>query len=115
MATIDELSDEFPFQLDWNSGEHLGVGKLPNIWKCGGILNWNYLGWVQSLIKSGVRSSARDYLSPEVLERDNLDILLHAQVSRVLETTNGTLDFRTLEFRDYTTGMSNSLSEGLWF
>jgi choline dehydrogenase-like flavoprotein len=79
--TTQEL-DEFPFRLDMNSGDQLGVG------------------WAQALIDRGVRSSSKAYLTAEVLARPNLDVVLNTRVSRVLETTNGTLDFRTVELFD---------------
>ncbi|KAJ7600946.1 hypothetical protein C8J56DRAFT_813923 [Mycena floridula] len=72
---------EFPFRLDMNSGDHLGVG------------------WVQALVDRGVRSSSKAYFTPEVVARKNLDILLHAQVSRVLSSKHDNVTFNTVEFR----------------
>ncbi|KAF4603202.1 hypothetical protein EYR38_003612 [Pleurotus pulmonarius] len=68
-------NSEFPFNLDLNSGHHLGVG------------------WLQSTITSTGRraSSATSYLGPGVINRPNLDILLDAQVTRLL-LSNGTDD-----------------------
>ncbi|KIK61537.1 hypothetical protein GYMLUDRAFT_224362 [Collybiopsis luxurians FD-317 M1] len=63
-------SAEFPFSIDPNTGDHLGVS------------------WVQALIDRGVRSDAAAYLSPEVIARKNLDVLLNTRVSRILSSSN---------------------------
>lgn len=89
IQTTQEL-EEFPFALDMNSGDHLGVG------------------WVQALIDRGVRSSSKAYLvAPDVATRPNLDILLNAQVSRALQTSTvgSALEFKAVEFKDGTDGM----------
>ncbi|KAJ7676957.1 aryl-alcohol oxidase [Mycena polygramma] len=71
IQTTNELPDEFPFNLDMNSGKPLG------------------LGWLQSTIGGGKRSSsAASYLAPEFIERENLHVLLHAQVSRLVNASN---------------------------
>lgn len=57
------------------------------------------LGWTQALVDTGVRSSAKAYLAPKYLKRPNLDVLLHARVSRVLPT-DGALSLNSLEFQD---------------
>ncbi|KAL0578811.1 hypothetical protein V5O48_003178 [Marasmius crinis-equi] len=65
-----ELSDEFPFNLDINSGFPLGVG------------------WAQETVKHGVRSSSfTSYLGPEFASRPNLHVLLNAQAIRVSPIT----------------------------
>ncbi|KAJ6535902.1 pyranose dehydrogenase [Mycena vulgaris] len=74
LQTTQELPDEFPFNLDTNSGTPLGVG------------------WLQQTIGGGERSSAATaYLPPTVQQRANLHILLNAEVLRVLvnETAQG--------------------------
>ncbi|KAK7005885.1 mitochondrial choline dehydrogenase [Favolaschia claudopus] len=77
--TTKELPAEFPFNLDMSSGFQLGIG------------------WVQTTIKDGARSSsATSYLAPEFVARPNLQVLLHARVTRVLPSTSG--DIRTVEF-----------------
>ncbi|KAF8159226.1 aryl-alcohol oxidase-like protein [Crassisporium funariophilum] len=85
IQTTKELPDEFPFNLDTNSGRHLGIG------------------YTQSTIKNGARSSsATSYLAPEFVKRRNLNVLLHAQVARVLNTAkvNGKLAFQAVEFTE---------------
>ncbi|KDQ32850.1 hypothetical protein PLEOSDRAFT_1098831 [Pleurotus ostreatus PC15] len=76
-------NSEFPFNLDVNSGHHLGIG------------------WLQSTVTSAGKraSSATSYLSPGVINRSNLDVLLDAQVTRLL-VSNATDDitFNTVEF-----------------
>jgi hypothetical protein len=98
IQTTKEFPDEFPFNLDMNSGSPLGVGpyniqsaytgiKLP-------------IGWLQETIGGGERSSAAtSYLSPEVQERPNLHILLNAQVFKLLANkTNHQVTFNGVEF-----------------
>ncbi|KAJ6474769.1 glucose dehydrogenase short protein [Mycena sanguinolenta] len=78
-----ELPEEFPFNLDYNSGEPLGVG------------------WLQSTIGGGERSSsARSYLAPQFIQRENLHVLLHAQVSRLVDpqSNTGVVIFGGVEF-----------------
>ncbi|KAF7361571.1 GMC oxidoreductase [Mycena sanguinolenta] len=83
IQTTRELPEEFPFNLDYNSGEPLGVG------------------WLQSTIGGGKRSSsATSYLAPKFIQRQNLHVLLHAQVSRLVspQTTKGVVTFGGVEF-----------------
>ncbi|KAJ7586731.1 hypothetical protein C8J56DRAFT_1014658 [Mycena floridula] len=69
METTQELSDEFPYNEDTNSGFALGIG------------------WVQYTIKDGARSSSStSYLAPKYRNRPNLHIVLNARVTRVLGT-----------------------------
>jgi len=78
-----ELPDEWPFNLDMNSGKPIG------------------LGWQQSTIDGGVRSSsATSYLGPEFINRENLHVLLHAQVSKLVNSghVNGKLIFGGVQF-----------------
>ncbi|KAF7368968.1 GMC oxidoreductase [Mycena venus] len=71
LQTTKELPEEFPFNLDMNSGKPLG------------------LGWRQSTIGGGMRSSsATSYLAPEFIQRDNLHVLVHAQVSQLANISN---------------------------
>ncbi|KAK0235294.1 aryl-alcohol oxidase precursor [Armillaria nabsnona] len=76
-----ELSGEFPFNLDYNSGFQLGVG------------------WAQSTINHGKRSSSfTSYLGPEFIGRPNLHVLLNSQVTRLLQTNSAPAEFLTVEF-----------------
>ncbi|KAG6917770.1 hypothetical protein DXG01_001175 [Tephrocybe rancida] len=71
LQTTQELSDEFPFNLDMNSGKPLGVG------------------WLQTTIDKGQRSSsATAYLSPDVLRRPNLHVVVNTHVTRILKTND---------------------------
>ncbi|KAI0321913.1 alcohol oxidase [Amylostereum chailletii] len=77
-----ELSSEFPFNKDVNSGDMIGIS------------------WTPFAIADGARSnSARDYIAP-VLERSNLDVLVNTQVIKVLQTgdSNGTPIIRGVQF-----------------
>ena len=72
LQTTAELAAEFPFNVDMNGGQPLGVG------------------WLQSTIGSGVRSSAATaFLGQDVLGRGNLDILIGTRVMRLLQTGTG--------------------------
>ncbi|KXN91125.1 Choline dehydrogenase, mitochondrial [Leucoagaricus sp. SymC.cos] len=74
---------QFFFNLDYNSGRHLGVGHT------------------QSTIKDGQRSSsATSYLGPQFVNRKNLHVFLRAQVARVLSSNagKGQPSFDTVEF-----------------
>ncbi|KAF7366525.1 Alcohol oxidase [Mycena sanguinolenta] len=76
-----ELSDLFPFNLDYNSGSPLGVG------------------WQQSTIKHGTRSSSfTSYLGPEFIGRPNLHVLINAQATRIIQTRQNPKEFLTVEF-----------------
>ncbi|KAJ7924083.1 aryl-alcohol oxidase [Mycena leptocephala] len=83
IQTTREFPEEFPFNLDYNSGEPLGVG------------------WFQSTIGGGQRSSsATSYLAPKFIQRENLHVLLHAQVLRLVgpQTTKDVVSFEGVEF-----------------
>ncbi|KAJ6551444.1 hypothetical protein B0H19DRAFT_1264088 [Mycena capillaripes] len=85
LQTTKELPDEFPFNLDMNSGSPLGVGEC----------------WLQSTIGDGMRStSATSYLGPKFIQRRNLHVLLHARVSKLVNAhkAGGHLAFRDVEF-----------------
>ncbi|KAJ7292195.1 aryl-alcohol oxidase [Mycena rebaudengoi] len=67
IESTNELPDEWPFNLDMNSG--------------------NQIGWLQSTIGDGMRSSsATSYLGPRFIHRKNLHVLLHAQVSKLVDS-----------------------------
>ncbi|KAF8994729.1 pyranose dehydrogenase [Cyathus striatus] len=82
LQTSQDLNDEFPFELDINDGNPLGIG------------------WMQSTIGNGTRSSAAtSYLGPRFIDRPNLDVVLNTRISRVLESTNGSrMNLGTVEF-----------------
>ncbi|KAF8894423.1 pyranose dehydrogenase [Infundibulicybe gibba] len=83
LQTTEDLKAEFPFNLDMNSGKPLG------------------LGWLQATINDGNRSSsATSYLGSQFINRPNLHVLLHSQVTRLLPSANskkGRLSFSTVE------------------
>ncbi|KAF9053909.1 aryl-alcohol oxidase [Hymenopellis radicata] len=83
LQAVDELAEEYPFDLDYNNGNPNGVG------------------WVQSTVGNGTRSSsATSYLGPKYINRPNLDVLLHAYVTRILlqDSQDSELHFNTVEF-----------------
>ncbi|KAJ7199934.1 aryl-alcohol oxidase-like protein [Mycena pura] len=84
IQTTKELPHDFPFNLDPNAGKPLGVS------------------WVQSTIGGGERStSATGYLAPKFIQRPNLDVLLHAQASKLINVKQkkGKPSFGGVEFR----------------
>ncbi|KXN85084.1 Choline dehydrogenase, mitochondrial [Leucoagaricus sp. SymC.cos] len=69
IQTTKDLPDEFPFNEDMNSGNHLG------------------LGWTQVTINGSRRSSsATSYLGTDFISRKNLHVLVNARVTRLLRT-----------------------------
>ncbi|TFK37746.1 alcohol oxidase [Crucibulum laeve] len=82
LATTQQLSEEFPFNLDANSGDILGVG------------------WLQSTMGGGSRSSSSTaYLRPALSSRKNLDVLIQTRATKLIKTgsSNGVPQFRSLE------------------
>ncbi|KAK0199339.1 aryl-alcohol oxidase precursor [Desarmillaria ectypa] len=85
IQTTSELPEDFPFNLDYNSGYQLGIG------------------WAPYTIGNGTRSSSQtSYLGPEYIGRPNLHVLTHAHVTRILqsntENTDGSPTFDAVEF-----------------
>ncbi|TFK31624.1 pyranose dehydrogenase [Crucibulum laeve] len=83
LQVTKELPHKFPFNLNMNSGNPLG------------------LGWLQFTIGNGSRSSAAtSYLGPKFAGRRNLDIVLNTRVTRILKSKSVGGDrnvFRTVE------------------
>ncbi|KAF9002550.1 GMC oxidoreductase-domain-containing protein [Cyathus striatus] len=78
--TSKDLKNEFPYNLDMNDGTPIG------------------LGWIQSTIGNGTRSSAAtSYLGPRFIKRTNMDVVLNTRITRILSSSNKT-DLRTIEF-----------------
>ncbi|PFH46834.1 GMC oxidoreductase, partial [Amanita thiersii Skay4041] len=78
-----QLSDKFPFNRHMNGGNHLGIG------------------WMQSTVTHEGRrsSSAVSYLNDQVLRRKNLDVLIHAQVTRLITTPHKIRDIHQVSAR----------------
>ncbi|EKM75427.1 hypothetical protein AGABI1DRAFT_123192 [Agaricus bisporus var. burnettii JB137-S8] len=78
LQATEELSDEFPFKLDMNDGQPIGIG------------------WTQYTITSnGERSNAASAFLPRT--GDNIHVLVNTRVTRVLPVGHGS-DFRKVEF-----------------
>ncbi|KAE9400392.1 alcohol oxidase [Gymnopus androsaceus JB14] len=83
LQASQQLGGIFSFNLDYNSGNPLG------------------LSWAQYTINNGTRSSAAaSYLAPNFLQRPNLHVLVNARGSRVLQITSDskTPAFLSVEF-----------------
>ncbi|KAJ7628606.1 aryl-alcohol-oxidase from pleurotus Eryingii [Roridomyces roridus] len=90
-GVITELSEEFPYNEDANSGSPFGVS------------------WVQSTIKHGKRSSSlTSYLGPEFIGRPNLHVLINAQATRLIQTSPTA--FQTVEFASSREGPRNTVT-----
>ncbi|KAF9493788.1 FAD/NAD(P)-binding domain-containing protein [Pleurotus eryngii] len=89
LRAMQELPDEFLFNVDTSSGRLISVDDQP------------LKGWIQGTIKGGRRSSfATSYLGPRFVRRRNLHVLLHARVTRLLQdgVTGGKKSIRKVEF-----------------
>ncbi|KAF5325871.1 hypothetical protein D9611_000975 [Ephemerocybe angulata] len=88
IATTKEQAAEFPFNQDMGGGDVLGVG------------------WTQNSIGNGERSSSSTTYLAEALKRPNVDLLLNAQVTKLVQTGTTFLPpfgpsvpaFRSLQF-----------------
>jgi choline dehydrogenase-like flavoprotein len=91
IETTKQLA-EFPFNVDYNSGYHLGIGE-PNTapWHSRrtqtNLGPTTSVGWAQFTIGNGARSSsATSYLGPKFIGRKNLHVLINTEVSRILSS-----------------------------
>ncbi|KAK0479231.1 aryl-alcohol oxidase precursor [Armillaria novae-zelandiae] len=83
--TTTESPLEFPFNLDHNSGYELGIG------------------WTQYTIGNGTRSSSQtSYLGTAYINRPNLHVLIHAHVTRVLQSKNSSKRLPTFDTVEFT-------------
>ncbi|KAJ8516161.1 hypothetical protein ONZ45_g6505 [Pleurotus djamor] len=83
ILTATSQLPEFPFNIDMNRGDETGIG------------------WVYSAIGESKRSSAATaYLTPDVYARPNLDVLITAQVTRLIQNgeRDGLPSFTGVEF-----------------
>ncbi len=77
----------------------VGIG----VFLSGGLANIGLLGWEQTTVGNGTRSSSEtSYLAPGYIDRKNLHVLIHSYVTRIL-TPNKTTSchkpkFNTVEF-----------------
>ncbi|KAK0222755.1 aryl-alcohol oxidase precursor [Armillaria nabsnona] len=80
IQATQELLDDFPFNLDYNSGYHLGIG------------------WMQTTVGNGTRNSSEtSYLGPGYIDRENLHVLVHSHVTRNL-VANDTVQHHKMRF-----------------
>ena len=77
-----ELSNEFPFNRDYNSGDPLGIS------------------WFQRTVYEGARFSSATAFIATALERPNLDVVVNTLATKLIPTSKtpeGTPDIRTVE------------------
>ncbi|KAF9457988.1 aryl-alcohol oxidase precursor [Collybia nuda] len=94
MATTRELPAEFPFNLDMNDGNVLGIG------------------WFQGTLGGGKRSSAATaYLQSGQINRPNLHVLINAQVTKLVKTgiVSGLPSFRGVQFASQKGGTTTTV------
>ncbi|TFK19656.1 pyranose dehydrogenase [Coprinopsis marcescibilis] len=85
LASANAQSDEFPFNIDQNSGFPIGLSDK---------------AYMQSTIGNGERSSAASaYLDADIRKRPNLSIVVNTYTTRVLPVHEGArrLDIRSVE------------------
>lgn len=96
IATTQELADEFPFNPDMGGGDVLGIG------------------WVQSSIGGGVRSSSSTSYLRNALSRPNLHVLIHATVMKLWPSgfRNRKISFGLVQFASSAHGEHIVLLQG---
>ncbi|KAL0568661.1 hypothetical protein V5O48_013324 [Marasmius crinis-equi] len=78
-------NDEFRFNLDYNSGNQLGIGRDRESIEVQKSTEDDCSGYGQTTVFNGTRSSsATSYLAPHFIQRPNLHVLLHAHVTKLL-------------------------------
>jgi choline dehydrogenase-like flavoprotein len=82
IATTQELASEFPYSKDQGGGDVLGIG------------------WVQSSIGGGKRSSSSSTYLADAIKRPNLSVLINAQVTKLVKTgtVGGKPSFHAVQF-----------------
>jgi len=102
IQTTQDLPNEFFFNEDMNSGNHLGLGITSSLATVEVELTLLIVGWTQTTINGARRSSsATSYLGPEFISRTNLHIVVNARVTRLLKTgttADGTPEILGVEF-----------------
>ncbi|KAG6917147.1 hypothetical protein DXG01_003660 [Tephrocybe rancida] len=89
IQTTKDLPNDFPFNLDSNSGDPLGFS------------------YVQMTVNNGRRSSsATSYLAPNFLKRSNLHVLVGTHATRIIQTGTSKVHhaFQTVEVAHSSTG-----------
>ena len=106
-ATTTAPGSEFPFVLDINAGDMVGIGAFEAIMRFSPPLNI-VLAFMQSNIQNGTHVNAATAFLEPVLSRPNLDVLIQNQATRVISngTTNGKIQFNQVELAQNSTGTS---------
>lgn len=100
IAAANELGGDFKFNIDMNTGIPLGTGEFVREVVSDYLIEM-FAVWSQAAIGYGERSSsASSYLSPDVLKRSNLHVLVNTRVSRLVPSYGN--EFRKVEFTDNT-------------
>ncbi|KAJ7808645.1 alcohol oxidase [Mycena olivaceomarginata] len=89
----EDLPNQYPFNLDLNSGNGLGFGALMAPHDC----------------RDSARTSASAYLHPALNSRSNLDLLLHTQVTRLV-STSGNHTFKGVQVAQSATAANYSFT-----
>ncbi|RPD70661.1 alcohol oxidase [Lentinus tigrinus ALCF2SS1-7] len=93
ITATQDLPAEFPFNLDSNSGNPIG------------------LGWSQGTYGNGRRSSASSSYVHPFLSRGNFDVLVNTTATKLVQTglTNGKPEFRAIEVMQSSTSPNFTL------
>ncbi|KAJ6474553.1 aryl-alcohol oxidase-like protein [Mycena vulgaris] len=89
LQTGADHSDKYPFNLDLNSGDGLGVGVSSASLSLYHRLFKDHpiQGWLHTTVGNSARSSSSSaYLHPALDSRSNLDLLLYTQVTHLTST-----------------------------
>ncbi|THH10137.1 hypothetical protein EW146_g8464 [Bondarzewia mesenterica] len=86
IQTTEQLS-EFPFVLDMNAGYPIGIGGSYSSFMLTPYIDTLAQGWSQFTVSNGKRdSSATAYITPSLAKFPGFDVLLNAQVTKLLQT-----------------------------
>ena len=104
IATRQEMAAEFPFNWDMNNGDVLGI-CVPRYTSSAStpLISSHILfgvGWAQATIGHGTRSSLATAFFAPPLSRTNLNVLINAQVTKLMQTgiRNGKPSFHSVNF-----------------
>ena len=104
MAVTEELHREFPYNLDMNDGNELGVGEhLASHHYRIDISVKRYMlstGFQLATVRNGEHeSSATAYLEPAFVQEHDIDVVLNTLITRILPDNKASSGGSSLRFR----------------
>lgn len=95
--TAKQVGGRFPFNEDFNAGDMIGFGTVLSSYISIYLMKHHCLGFVQNSIGFSKRSSAATaYLVP-VLNRTNLDVVIHTRVTKLYSSTKTTVGLPVID------------------